>query len=266
MSLYSLAFHFRAGGNRVKAFKYEIKAAALAITSGAYGDGYLFSDSALALVDSLAQVQVLLEVIDRALSLLEPFSAPAMLRTLSSNYASFVMRPPSINPSSSFFVSSVGQSADEEEQDELDAAAPYAENRIATEQHTLRMFTRLKARASALERQLEEQQIKEEDPTLGINQEMERDSLRNGQTALMAASPTRASMSRRQLSWQPSFAIRGASSATSISQIDNKNIYSSENTHNSSTSSNSSRAGKSSQIQTAAEVDVHRKGCQCIIQ
>ncbi|RYH31454.1 hypothetical protein EON65_02615 [archaeon] len=59
------------GQERSKAFKYEIKSAALAVSSGAFNDGLMFANSAMILADNAIEMDVIAELADHAVQYLQ---------------------------------------------------------------------------------------------------------------------------------------------------------------------------------------------------
>lgn len=74
--MFSLAHHYRQGHNKAKAFKYELKAAALVVSSGAYHDGFLLAERSLHLAEHYVELIALLEVIDKAVEDLQQIVMP----------------------------------------------------------------------------------------------------------------------------------------------------------------------------------------------
>lgn len=251
--LCSLAYHYRQANDKAKAFKFELKAAALAVTSGAFADGFVYAESAFEFVQSLAQVHVLLEVIDHAESCLEAFTSPHILKTLSSSYASFMFhRETSLGISALNLLKGGGSSDevldgdnddDDDDDGAMEASKPFAERRIATEQNTLRNFQRLRNRVEVLKAHIEDglTTVAEANP--------DRQSLHHGQEALLRSFTT------RKLSWKPSFNIRSNSSRPTSSSVERSPVHRQQTVNGLSTTD----------VDSSPAV-VHKVGCHCIIQ
>jgi hypothetical protein len=226
----------------------------LAVTSGAFADGFVYAESAFEFVQSLAQVHVLLEVIDHAESCLEAFTSPHILKTLSSSYASFMFHRETSLGISALNLLKGGDGSDEvidgdDDDDDKDgameASKPFAERRIATEQNTLRNFQRLRNRVEVLKVHIED------GLTAAAEEHPDRQSLHHGQEALLRSFTT------RKLSWKPSFNIRSNSSRPTSSSVERSPVHRQQTVRGLSTTG----------IDSSPAVVSHNKvGCHCIIQ
>jgi hypothetical protein len=86
-----LAFHYQLGGDRAKSFKYEIKSAALAVSSGAFNDGLMFAESAMNLSENAMEMGVLVQLADYAIQYLELQKSPMARKRFSSSFHEFVL-------------------------------------------------------------------------------------------------------------------------------------------------------------------------------
>lgn len=171
---------------------------------------------------------------------------------------------------------------DPEEHDERnfleEACKPVVESRIASEQATLKLFSRLRNRTEALKVQLEQHKT-----LVAYEQLPERESLYHGFEALM--------YSRKQLSWQPSFSSKNhgqspqessSSAASSASSMNPTSLTPTTETQAASPATTKASTPRGFQRSTAEHIHVdssdgkksavnsdemHPKvGCHCIIQ
>jgi hypothetical protein len=73
-----LAHHYRQGHNKALAFKYELKASAFAVQSGAFHDALKLAESAMHLAELPTELSSLREVIDRAVADLQSVIFPEL--------------------------------------------------------------------------------------------------------------------------------------------------------------------------------------------
>jgi hypothetical protein len=62
-----LSHHYKNGLDPKNAFKYQIKSAALAVSSGAFNDGYKFIESSLDILATIEEIDIVIQVCNRAL-------------------------------------------------------------------------------------------------------------------------------------------------------------------------------------------------------
>lgn len=191
-----MAYHYRQGGNLTKAFKYEIKVAALAVSSGAFNDGYVFAETAMDIANCGQQIDALLLVVERAIEELETLENPVFIRNFSSNFKSFMFtRQSSLGTG---IINIHDNDKDDLDEYEDEDVQPYQENKLAAEKAALNNFRKLKVKAEVLQRQFRGEMDDMRSSTYSQHPELVA-----GQDALMR------SMTGRQLSWQPSFNLNG---------------------------------------------------------
>lgn len=86
-----LAHHYMMGLERSKAFKYEIKSAALAVSSGAFNDGLMFANSAMTLADNAIEMDVIAELADHAVQYLQVQHNPIARDRFNTSMYEFVL-------------------------------------------------------------------------------------------------------------------------------------------------------------------------------
>jgi hypothetical protein len=206
------------GANPEKAFKYEMKASALAISSGAFSDGFMFAELAFEFIQTQPELDTFLQVIQYAIQLLEDLQSPGLVSQISTSYYSFMFhREASMRISRSFHFDT-NDGIDEKELEEFQkieeaAAKPYTESRIATEQSTLQDFQQLKLKATTKSNQLLTVIMEEdEEEGSGRHHQDQKDDIavtlnspKQSTTRDSLLSTSRSSAKMRQLSWQPSF-------------------------------------------------------------
>lgn len=140
----SLGYHYRMANQRSKAFKYEVKSAALAISSGAYNDALLFSESAFDLAEVHAELKMLADVIDRAIGDLAKLDEPIVnLRNISRSFYSMMQLTD--------MEADGGGGGD----DDISIAEPYALNKAETEAACLEEFYDLRNQVEVILRRME---------------------------------------------------------------------------------------------------------------
>jgi hypothetical protein len=62
-----LAYHYKLGNDYTNAFKFDIKSSALAVSSGAFNDGYKLIESSLELLQTVEELDIVIQVCQRAI-------------------------------------------------------------------------------------------------------------------------------------------------------------------------------------------------------